>query len=259
MGYARLPGSIASVGGRFCLAEEIISAGRQCTLEGFAFRGGVKVYGIVDSIRGNNRSSMERFEYPSRLPPPIRRHMVEIARKVIFGIGLDDSPFNMEFFYDASRDQIWVLEVNSNIRMGHAPLFERVNGVSHSEVMLDIALGRQPDCAPPGGPFGHAAKFMPRAYGYPEDTTVADAPGPEEVDELEARYPGTEIRLHVNKGDRLRDSPLHDSYSTVLASIFMGANSHHTLMRQYHECMRSLHIGLQPGGESRLLRHYVSA
>ena len=51
MARADLPSEIAAVDGHHCIAEAMISAGRQCTLEGYVRHGEVVIYGTVDSIR----------------------------------------------------------------------------------------------------------------------------------------------------------------------------------------------------------------
>ncbi|MDJ0932305.1 ATP-grasp domain-containing protein [Breoghania sp.] len=145
LSYADLPDEIAAADGTKCIAEEIISQGRQCTLEGYSFQGNIKVYGIVDSIHDRNRCSLERYEYPSSLPKRIRERMTRSACAVIEAVGLDDSPFNMEFFYREADDFISLLEINARISKSHSPLFDKVEGVPHNEVMIDIALGRRPD------------------------------------------------------------------------------------------------------------------
>lgn len=203
MSYADLPAHIAHVHGGYCIAEQMVSSGRQCTLEGYVFDGEVEIYGIVDSIRGRNRPSFERYEYPSRLPVAVKDQMKEIAYKVLTSIGFDNSLFNMEFFYDQSRDHIWLLEINARISKSHSPLFEKVDGVPHKEVMIDVALGRRPDFPAGGGRFRHAAKFMIRAYGMSQDMTIIDAADNTEVRDIEKRFPGAEIQMHVGKGMRL--------------------------------------------------------
>ena len=115
MSYADLPPDIAEAGGRQCVAEGIISSGRQCTLEGYVFEGETTIYGIIDSIRGPNRSSLERYEYPSALPDPIKARMRDAAATVLARIGLDDTPFNIEFFHDGETDTFWLVEVNARI------------------------------------------------------------------------------------------------------------------------------------------------
>lgn len=256
MSHADLPEHIAGIHGRHCIAEKIISAGRQCTLEGYVFEGNVRVYGIVDSVRGRNRSSFERYEYPSRLPKHVQLMMTDIAATVIKSIGLDNSPFNMEFFYEGKRDRIWLLEINARISKSHSPLFDKVEGAPHKEVMIDVALGRCPDYPLRQGRFRHAAKFMPRVYGYPEDTRVIDAPDPDTVAAIEARFPGTEIQMHVTKGNTLGSSRHRDSYSTELATIFMGANTHGLLMRNYRQCLKALHVELEQQDETNCEDRY---
>jgi len=243
MGYANLPAEIANIDGAKCIAEEIISAGRQCTLEGYAFEGHVEVYGIVDTIRGANRMSLERYEYPSSLPLEIQKEMKRLACRVIEFVDLDDTPFNMEFFYDRRSGCLWLLEINARISKSHSPLFDKVEGVPHKEVMIDVALGKRPDYPARRGRFRYAAKFMPRLYGNHEQEAVIAAPDAEKIQAIEARYPGAEIQLHVHQGMRLADLHHRDAYSYELGAIFMGANSRTELARKFNGLFREL--GLQ--------------
>lgn len=240
--YADLPSTIQEADGWKCIAEGIISAGRQCTLEGFVFEGEPQVYGIVDSIRGPNRSSFERYEYPSTLPIVVRERMIAAAKRVIRATGLDDSPFNMEFYWTKGTDQIWLLETNARISKSHSPVFQKVEGVPHNEVMIDVALGRTPEYPLGLGKFRHAAKFMVRRYDCGDSDTVAAVPSEDQLRTIERRFPDTEVELHVKRGMRLADLSEKDSYSHELAVIFAGANSHAELMRKYREIMGQLHI-----------------
>ncbi|WP_412508047.1 ATP-grasp domain-containing protein [Roseovarius sp. SYSU LYC5161] len=242
MGHADLPEEIARAGAATCIAEEIISVGRQCTLEGYVFNGETQVYGIVDSIRGPNRSSLERYEYPSSLPEPVKARMRASAATVLAQIGLDDTPFNMEFFYHAGGDSLSLLEINTRISKSHSPLFDKVEGVPHKEVMLDVALGRKPDYPARQGEFRYAAKFMPRLYGHSDDEIVTHAPSDAEIKALEALYPGTEIQLHVAQGMRLGDGHHHDQYSHELGAIFMGAQSREALHDDFRYLLEALDI-----------------
>lgn len=243
MGYAELPAEIAKIDGAKCIAEEIISAGRQCTLEGYAFEGHVEVYGIVDTIRGANRMSLERYEYPSSLPLEIKKEMKRLACRVIEFVGLDDTPFNVEFFYDRQSGRLWLLEINARISKSHSPLFDKVEGVPHKEVMIDVALGKRPDYPARRGSFRYAAKFMPRLYGDHEQATVIAAPDAEQIRAIEAQFPGAEIQLHLHQGMRLADLHHRDAYSYELGAIFMGANSRAMLTRNFNGLFREL--GLQ--------------
>ena len=242
MSYADLPNEIAKVDGFKCIAEEIISTGRQCTLEGYAFEGDVEVYGIVDSIPGPNGSSLERYEYPSNLPDPVKVRMKAIAQRVIRFVKLDNSPFNMEFFYEAADDHISLLEINARISKSHSPLFDKVEGVPHKEVMIDVALGKRPDYPARRGRFRYAAKFMPRLYGDHERDVVVDVPDAEELRTIEARFPGAEIQLHIHRGSRLAELPHRDAYSYELGAIFLGADSREALQRDFEAIVRALNL-----------------
>ncbi|MGM0585761.1 MAG: ATP-grasp domain-containing protein, partial [Pseudomonadota bacterium] len=110
--HVELPEEVRGVGGHWCIAEGIISAGRQCTLEGYVQDGRTVIYGVVDSVRsGKHRSSFSRYQYPSQLPARVRARMAEAAGKVMAGFGYDGAPFNMEFYWDTRTDAIQLLEV----------------------------------------------------------------------------------------------------------------------------------------------------
>ena len=252
MKRADLPHEIADAGARLMLAEEIIS-GRLCTVEGYVRDGDAVVYGIIDSVRVPNRSSFARYQYPSSLPGEIQRRIVDISTRVMRNMWLEDSPFNMELFYDAPRDQIRILEINPRISQSHAPLFELVDGVSHHEVMVDVALG----CAPTGafgpqaepgspgaprkGTFGVAAKFFLRAY---RDARVTAVPSDEDVVRLEAELPGTTVHVLVEEGAQLSELEDQDAYSYELAEIYLGASSHQELLARWRWARESLPFGL---------------
>jgi biotin carboxylase len=242
MSYAKLPPEIAAVDGTKCIAEEIISNGRQCTLEGYAFEGKAEVYGIVDTIRGENGISLERYEYPSSLPDEIKNEMKRLGAKVIEFVGLDDTPFNMEFFYDERTRTLSLLEINARISKSHSPLFDKVEGVPHKEVMLDVALGKRPNYPARRGRFRYAAKFMPRLYGDHERKIVAKAPGNARVREIEAKYPGCEIQLYVHQGMALRDLHHRDAYSYELAAIFLGADTSAELTQKFDALYQDLDL-----------------
>ena len=231
--HAELPPEMRDIDGAKCIAEAIISNGRQCTLEGYVFDGDVEVYGIVDSIRGPNRSSLERYEYPSALPRRMKTRMIASARKVLAETGLDDTPFNMEFFYHEGSDAISLLEINARISKSHSPIFDKVEGVPHKEVMLDVALGKRPDYPARRGAFRYAAKFMPRLYGDHDAMVVRNVPDATRLREIEAAFPGSEIQLHVHEGMRLADMRHRDPYSYELAAVFMGAQSRRALRRDF--------------------------
>lgn len=244
LSHAALPPEIAATDGYHCIAESIISAGSQCTQEGYAFGGGVEVYGTVDSQRcGPTWSSFTRYQYPSSLPAAVRERMADIARRVIRHIGYDTAPFNIEYFWDAARDQIWLLEINTRISKSHAPLFRMVDGVSHLQVMVELGLGQRPVFVQRGGECSLAAKFMVREYA---DARVVRAPTAEEIAAVEEAIPYTQIQVSVREGMRLSELPDQDSYSFEVATVFVGADSQAEIEAKFHACMDRLPLRLEP-------------
>ncbi|UCE30289.1 MAG: ATP-grasp domain-containing protein, partial [Burkholderiales bacterium] len=250
LGHARLPPQIAAVSGRHCIAEAEISRGRQCTLEGYVYEGEVVVYGVFDSVRaGGGRSSFARYQYPSTLPARVRRRMAAITRRFMTHIGYDGAPFNVEYFWDPRDDAIRMLEVNTRISKSHCPLFKMVDGEYHHAVNLALGLGRRPDFPFRRGQHRVAAKFMLRHF---RDARVARVPDAAELEALRARFPDTEIELHVAPGMRLSQLHVQDSYSYEVAVIYMGAPDQPTLLRNYARLVDAMNLVFEDDGGERV-------
>ncbi|GAA0842471.1 ATP-grasp domain-containing protein [Marinobacter szutsaonensis] len=242
--FARLPEDVAWVNGNWCLAEKIISTGRQCTLEGYVYGGEVTVYGIVDSIReGKHRSSFFRYQYPSSIPRRVQEQMISVTDRFLSHIGFDNGPFNIEFYWNSHSDRIWLLEVNTRISKSHCPLFQKVDGQANHKVMVELALGERPHFPHREGKHRLAAKFMWRIY---ENGIVKKVPTTEALAEIQQRFPDADIELHVEPGVKLSSLKDQDSYSYEIAVVFLGANTQKELLRKYREIQESMEIELEP-------------
>ncbi len=234
--YLDLPPEIAAVGGHACLAEEAIT-GQQVTLEGYRFQGEVHIYGVVDSVRYENSPSFLRYQYPSSLPTEVSLRMAEIARKVVLGIGLEGTPFNIEFFWEPDNDVIKLLEVNIRHSQSHAELFEQVDGASSHQVMLRLALGRDPELPRRQGPYPIAAKWFLRRFS---DGIVRHPPTAEEIDRVLRDIPGVSVEVSVQAGDRLSELHRQDTYSYRLASVWIGAADEAELTTKFAQVVVAL-------------------
>ncbi|MFP4178458.1 MAG: acetyl-CoA carboxylase biotin carboxylase subunit family protein [Spirochaetaceae bacterium] len=243
---AELPREIAEMEGRSCIAESLLS-GSQCTIEGYMYEGELHVYGVVDSVREGDRSSFSRYEYPSQMPEEVQKKMEEIAGKVLRRINFDNSPFNIEFFYNQTDGQVYLLEINPRISQSHGEMFEKVNGLSHHEVALDIAMGRRPEYPLGGGVFKVSAKFMLRHF---EDAVLTKVPTQEEIRRAEEEIPGAHIDVLVEAGVRLSDLKNQDSYSYELADIYIGAQERGDLVERYNRVLEIISFEFEPGEES---------
>jgi biotin carboxylase len=235
-GFADLPDEIKKVDGYHCIAEAIISQGRQCTLEGYRYQGDFQVYGVVDTVRSERASSsLARYEYPSSIPDEVQKRMCEEARRVIEGFGYDDGPFNVEFYWHEDDDSLKLLEINGRISQSHSPLFALVDGSSHQQVIIDLAMGRRPEPPHRQGKFKLAAKAMMRVF---EDGVVAHAPTEGDKTLLEQHFPEARFEPHVQDGDRLSDLPFQDSYSFNIADVYLGGENREELLEKYAEAKR---------------------
>lgn len=238
MDKAKLPPEIAAVDGNYCIAEGIISAGRQCTLEGYVYQGDVNVYGIVDSVReGKHRSSFSRYQYPSTLPRHVTSRMIDVTRRVLTHMEYDNSPFNVEFYWDNKNDNIWLLEINTRISKSHCPLFKMVDGEYHHAVMIDVALGKQPDFPYRQGQHKVAAKFMLRQN---RDGMVTKVPTQQDIEKIQKQFPDTGIQIHIHPDMRLSDLKDQDSYSYEIGVLFMGASNQKELLKNYRTVLDML-------------------
>ncbi len=224
-----------------CIAESLLT-GHQCTLEGYVHDGRVVTYGIVDSIREGRSSSFTRYEYPSALPQEVQFRMADVTRRVIAQIELDNAPFNIEFFYDQTSDEVYLLEINPRVSQAHTDMFEKVHGISHLSIMVNLALGEKPKTLGYNGEFNKAANFMLRTY---EPGQVKKVPMPEEVRLLKKFFPGLEVIIRVPEGIHLDELQGQDSYSYELANIFVGGRDQRELVEKYEKVLEGLTFDIE--------------
>ncbi len=220
-------------------AETSIS-GHQCTVEGYVFDGEVVIYGLVDSVTHEKYPSFARYQYPSGLPYEVQYRMSDLSRKVIRQIGLSNAAFNIEYFYNAEENEINLLEVNPRMSQSHADLFEKVHGISHHHVMLNLALNRRPKPLENEGDFEVAAHFMLRTFSG--KGKVQKVPDRKEIEQLKKKHPELEISISAKEGMNLSDIEEHhvDSYSYVLAYINLGGQTQEELLEKYNDVKENL-------------------
>ncbi len=237
-----MPNEVAGVSGHHFLAESLIG-GLQCTMEGCMYENELYVHGIVDSIRYPNRSVFFRYQYPSSLPRKVQRRMETVARTFLRHIGYNNSAFNMEFFWDRRKDKLYMLEVNTRIAQHHSDLFHKVDGVSNHKVPVDLVLGKPPHIPEGKGEFKLAAACFYREF---QNAWVSHVPSGPEIAKIEQDYPGTIIQVDVCPDMYLSDLVEQDSYSYILALIYLGADNQKTMLSNYRKCLNLLNITLEP-------------
>ncbi|MFD0774088.1 acetyl-CoA carboxylase biotin carboxylase subunit family protein [Streptomonospora algeriensis] len=239
-----LPEAVARAGGTACLAEEEVS-GRQLTVEGYVYRGRPYAYGVIDSLNYPDSHSFLRYQYPSDLPGQVLERVRDVSLRVVSRMGLDNTTFNIEYFWDPETDEVRLLEVNPRHSQSHAKLLSYVDGRPNHAYRMDLALGHEPDLQQGGGEFAVAAKWFLRRFA---DGVVRLAPDDEDIAGMERDIPGTSAEILAEPGTRLSELPEQDSYSYVLAVVYTGAAETEGLQRAYELCLARLPFEIEETG-----------
>lgn len=246
MDQVRLPTEVAEAGGTAGLAEEE-ARGQQLTVEGYVHGGRPRVYGVIDSRCYPDSSSFLCYEYPSRQPEGVRQRLRALTERVITRLGLDNTAFNIEYFYEPTEDALTLLEVNPRHSQSHASLFESVDGVANHDAVLRIALGEEPRHSSGNGDHAFAAKWFLRRF---EDGFVRAVPSAEDLARAERECPGLHVEIIARPGEWLSDLPGQDSYSFEIANIFVGAQDAQEAERKYQECVRTLPFDIEEADQN---------
>ncbi|MCL7488005.1 MAG: hypothetical protein M8357_07525 [Desulfobulbaceae bacterium] len=235
--HAELPPEVQGIDGNHCIAEEIIQGYRQNGPEGYVYNGEVHINGITDSVKDKAGRSFTSYEYPSVWPQHMQDKSIEVTRRLLSRLGLDNSAFNLEFIWDESTDDLKLIEINPRISQSLSDMFEKVHGTSNHEVIVDLALEKKPDYPRDTGRFNCAAKFMWRYY---EDALVTRSPSLEEIARVQQEFPGTEVYIEAREGNLLSELRDQDSYSYEIAIILLGADNHQQLLQRFARCKEIL-------------------
>lgn len=139
LGHAQLPPEVEGIGGNHLIAEEVITGDRQNGPEGYVYNGEVFIHGITDTVRDEWNRSFIRYEYPSVWPEHMQKKSVEVARRLLANVGLDNAPFNLEFIWDEDSGALTLIEVNPRISQSLSGMFEMAHGASNHEVAVEAA------------------------------------------------------------------------------------------------------------------------
>jgi biotin carboxylase len=230
-----------SLGFSFLIAEDCLT-GDQVTLDGYAYNGEVFVTGIVDSIMFPGTLAFQRFEYPSALPEAVQQRMAQAATAVMKAAGYDNGQFNIEFTYDAHTDRIAIIEINPRMSSQFADLYEKVDGTNSYEIMIDLALGRQPRARKRKGRHQFAASCVLRTF---RNQMVRRIPDPGEIENVCARYPDIRVEILAEAGMKLSQQ-LQDGRSFRYGLLNIGGRDRHDVLENFADCMKRLNFVMEP-------------
>jgi biotin carboxylase len=230
-----------SIGSKRLIGEGVLK-GVQVTVEGYAFGGKVDVFGVVDSIMFRGTIAFARFNYPSCLPESVQARMTGIAITLMEGLHFANGLFNIEMMYDAETGDVSVIEINPRMASQFADLYEKVDGISSYQVLLDIARGRRPSFARGQGRYSFAASCVLRAFA---DHHVMRIPDEAEVERIAVLHPDTRVELHATTGRKLSDE-LNDGHSYRYGIINVGGADLADVLQKFEAVNEALGIVLMP-------------
>ena len=210
------------------IAEEPLQ-GCQVTVEGFVQQGEITVMGVVDSVMFPGTISFRQFDYPSVLPDGVTGRMVDIARRLVAGAGLDHTCFNIEMFYDEGTDQIRIIEMNPRMAYQFSDLYLLVDGLSSMEVQVCLSTGVKVPWHPRAGAWGAATSFVGRRF---VDGRVRRVPSAAEIAAVSARFPTAHTEVLCKVGDQLSKLP-QDMASFRYCITNLAAPTRDQLMADY--------------------------
>jgi hypothetical protein len=224
-----------SIDAHHMLAEEVL-AGQQVNLDGYVNDGRVRVLGIIDENMYPGTTAFRSFEYPSRVPPEVRARMIELAEKVLAGIGYRHGFFNLEMAWEPDSGRLRVIEINPRMASQLAYLYEWVDGVSPYHTLLELAAGEAPRQERHAPRFRAAASFALRKF---DGRPLAADPTPEQLARVRREYPEARLMLYLKRGTSLaREMKWLGSYRYAVVNL--GAGSSDDLHQRFNALRRQL-------------------
>lgn len=181
----------------FSMVCEQILRGPQVTANGFARDGRVTMVGTVDSIMYTGTDQFQRFQYPSLHSPEQLARIDALAVRIVEGLDFRHGMFNVEMRIDPVTDQLHLIEMNPRAAGQFFDLFERVDGYSLFEVLLDLHSGREPVVRRGQGASRHAASFVLRDLS---GEGLSRWPRAGELQRIQERNPDVHVMLYPKRG-----------------------------------------------------------
>ncbi len=180
----RVPG--IDVDAHRMIAEQPVQA-PQYNLDGYVYRGELRVLGVVDERMYPGTQAFRCFAYPSTLDPAVQARAADVAQRFLREVGFDHGFVNMEFFHEPDTGAVRVIEFNPRLGSQLADLYGRVDGLDVHAMNLALACGDDPAEVPRRETRdGAAASFVYRTF---DGAVPPPQPGPQRVAALTQAFP----------------------------------------------------------------------
>jgi hypothetical protein len=217
------------------VCEEILS-GPQVTANGYAREGRVTMVGTVDSLMYPGTDHFQRFQYPSALDAATLARIDAVATKVVEGLGLGHGMFNIEMRIDPATGAPRVIEINPRAAGQFFDLFERVDGYSLFDALLDLECGEAPRVRKGEGRDRIAASFVLRDL---EGRGLSRMPSRREIAALARAHPDAHLMVYPKRGaDLAREMKWLGSYRYAVFNT--GAPDPETMHARFERLCRDI-------------------
>jgi hypothetical protein len=152
-------------------------------------------------------------------------------------MGLRSCLFNVEMFYDAAANQVWIIEINPRMCGQFADLYELVDGTNTYEILFALATGETPPVRAGAGRYPVAASFPLRSF---TDRRVVRVPAAASVAALQRDHPVSLVKIPYRAGQRLSDVDTTDGSSYRYAVVNMAGTDRASLRDAIHDVERRL-------------------
>lgn len=179
-------------------------AGHQVNVDGYVFRGAVRILRMIDALmypnEANGAQHFLRFAYPSRIAANVRARIERLTRLLLAELGFAHGFFNAEFFVRPDG-RVQFIEVNPRLASQLADLYRWVDDRDVYRMRVALARGRDPETVERLAPIaGAAASFVWRKF----DGTSADRlPTRADLDWLARAHPDARLMLYAKRGAAL--------------------------------------------------------
>lgn len=179
-------------------------AGHQVNVDGYVFRGDVRIVGMTDALtypnEANGAQHFLRFAYPSRIAADVRARIERLTRLLLAELGFVHGFFNAEFFVRPDG-RVQYIEVNPRLASQLADLYRWVDGRDVYRMLVALARGRDPETVERLAPAaGAAASFVWRKF---DGTGTERLPTRADLDWLAREHPDARLMLYAKRGAAL--------------------------------------------------------
>lgn len=161
------------------LIEDYVTA-KQMTLEGYVRHGEVQFTVATDTNTFSQSPLIDSFSLPSRIPEHTLSRIRAQARRDIAQIGLDNSFFNVEYWY--GDGEIKLIEINARAATTFYNLYRRVLGYDVYRAGVELCLGQQPKVRCTANGVGGQFNMLTTQEGSSSDLFDYEVPIPDFTD-----------------------------------------------------------------------------